>query len=117
MQKLEEEKKQKEIEDKKLQEEQQKQQKADEEMVQLAIEMSMREFEEEEKKREQEKVVPKNALAKSLASAGAGNKYSKQGFIPKAMRKEAEAEPEQPAQQTLTENEYYDYGYEYYTPR
>lgn len=107
----EEEKKAKEIED--------KQQKADEEMMRLVIEMSMKDYEEEEKVREEERKkneLPKNSLAKSLASAGALSKYSKEGFVPKFLKKEPEPEVHQ---ENVSENQYYDYGYEeaYYPQR
>lgn len=110
----EEEAKQKE-KDEKQKENEEKQRIVDEEMIRLAIEMSMKDFEDEEIKREEVKKqekLDKNPLAKSLASDGAKLKYSKEGFVPKALRKE---EPK--LQENISENEYYDYGHEYYNPR
>ena len=87
--------------------------------MRLAIEMSMKEYEQEEKEREELKKKeeeakkaeqPKNALAKSLMSKGALNKYSKEGFVPKNLKKEVEISP---AQENISENQYYDYGDEY----
>ena len=86
--------------------------------MRLAIEMSMKDFEEEQKIREEQKKQeeakkaeqPKNALAKSLMSKGALNKYSKQGFIPKNLKKEPEPEP---AQENVSENQHYEYDEEY----
>jgi hypothetical protein len=101
----------------KAKEDEAKQAKADEEMMQLVIEMSMQEFEEEEKEREQAKkaeILQNNSLAKSLASKGALSKYSKQGFVPKALRKEDPASTAH--QENISENEYSGYDYEQEQP-
>jgi hypothetical protein len=85
-------------------------------MISLVIEMSMKDFEEEETKRGEDKKrekLDKNPLAKSLASDGAKLKYSKAGFVPKALRKESEPI----AKENISENEYYEYGYDSYAPR
>lgn len=80
---------------------------AEEEMLKLAIEMSMRDFEEEEKNR------PKNALDAALKADGAKSKYSKVGFVPKnkAAKPDTEKHQENVSQNQGYNEEYYD---EYY---
>ena len=101
--------KNKEIEEKlKLQEEKKVQ--AEEEMMRLAIEMSMKQFEEEQKNQEK----PKNSLASALQSKDAKNKYSKQGFIPKSQKQQVKADNHLP-QENISENQsYYNDYYEEY---
>lgn len=99
-------------EEKKAKEMEERQQKADEEMMRLVIEMSIKDYEDEQKIREEERKKnepPKNALAKSLASAGALSKYSKEGFVPKFLKKEPDTIVHQ---ENVSENQQYDYGYE-----
>jgi len=80
--------------------------------MQIAIALSMKEFEEEQTKHEEEKRKEKlanNSLAQSLAKNEAKSKYSKEGFVPKALRKPSDTPK---TQESVSENEYY--GHDHY---
>eukprot|EP00345_Euplotes_harpa_P010209 CAMPEP_0168340214 /NCGR_PEP_ID=MMETSP0213-20121227/13930_1 /TAXON_ID=151035 /ORGANISM="Euplotes harpa, Strain FSP1.4" /LENGTH=494 /DNA_ID=CAMNT_0008346407 /DNA_START=2203 /DNA_END=3688 /DNA_ORIENTATION=- len=101
-------------EEKRARKELERERQVEEEVMRLAIEISMREFEDEQKAREEEErknQPPKNELAKLLASEGAKSKYSKQGFVPKNLKKMEEVPK---AQENVSENQYYNEYYDEY---